>query len=283
MDVLGLGACVLDQFGIVDEYPEPDAKCEVSDWRTEFGGPVATALVALTRWGHRCAFAGVVGADEAGRLIAGNLAAEGVDATNLLVRDGARSQAAFIAVERASGRRKIYWRRPTGEPPTRSELQPPTARLFLTDGLYAGISAELAREATCTIVDAGTLRDGTRELIPEADVVVASESFAQAYAGDAQGCCRKLREAGVAVAGVTLGNRGYLASVGDTWLERPAVAVDAVDTTGCGDVFHAGVCHGVLHNWAWKRTFEFANWAAAQTATALGGRAGIPSWQNEGA
>ncbi|MHC4938395.1 MAG: PfkB family carbohydrate kinase [Planctomycetota bacterium] len=275
-----MGACVVDQFGIVDEYPEPDSKREVLDWRTDFGGPIATALVALARWGRRCAFAGVIGDDQAGALIRANLTEEGVDAANLLVRANARSQAAFIAVEQRTGRRKIYWRRPTGAPPERSELDVPDARIFLTDGLYAGISAELAREAACTVVDAGTLRDGTRELIPVADVVVASESFAQAYAGDAEGCCRKLREEGVTVAGVTLGDRGYVASFHDVWLERPAVAVDAVDTTGCGDVFHAGVCHGMLEGWDWVRTFEYANRAAARAATALGGRAGIPPWQN---
>ena len=283
MDVFGLGACVVDQFGIVEQYPEPDTKREVLDWRTDFGGPVATALVALARWGRRCAFAGVVGDDEAGGLIARNLAEEKVDAQNLIVRPGARSQAAFIAVERASGRRKIYWRRPTGAPPARDELRVPESGLFLTDGLFAGISAELARDAARTVVDAGTLRDGTRELVPEADVVIASESFARAYAGDPESCCRRLREEGVEVAGVTLGHRGYVASFGSTWLERPAVEVDAVDTTGCGDVFHAGVCHGMLAGWAWERTFEFANAAAAQCATALGGRAGIPPWQNESA
>jgi len=281
MDVFGLGACVIDRFGVVDAFPEPDTKREMTRWHTECGGPVATALVALARWGKRCAFAGVVGDDEEGRLIAADFEAEGVDARNLIVRADACSQYAFIAVEAGSGRRRIYWRRPTGAPPERSEIEVPDAAIFLTDGLFAGISARLAREARLTVVDAGTLRDGTRELIPEADVVVASESFARDYAGDAEGCVRKLREAGVAVAGVTLGSRGFVASYGDTRLARPAVAVEAVDTTGCGDLFHAGVCLGILEGWSWNRTFEFANRAAAHAATALGGRAAIPPWQNE--
>jgi len=280
MDVFGLGACVVDQFGLAPAFAHPDAKCELAEWRTEFGGPVATALVALARWGRRCAFAGVVGDDDAGAAIRANLRDEGIDDKNLLTREGAHSQRAFIAVETGTARRTIYWRRPTAEPPRRSELSVPAARLYLTDGLFGGLSAALARDAACTVVDAGTLRDGTRELIPEADVFVASESFARAYAGDADGCCRKLREAGVEVAAVTLGSRGYVASFGRTRLERPAVPVDAVDTTGCGDVFHAGVCQGILEGWDWEKTFDFANWAAAQAATALGGRAAIPPWQN---
>ena len=115
-------------------------------------------------------------------------------------------------------------------------------------------------------------------MLPVADVFVASESFARAIVGadDPRGACRRIREAGAAVAGVTLGARGYVASFGDTFLERPAHPAAAVDTTGCGDVFHAGIVEGVLAGWAWERTFDFAAWAAAQVSTRLGARAGIP-------
>ena len=184
MDVFAFGACVVDRFGVVEQDPALDTKQEMTTWLESCGGPPATAAVALARWGRRCAFGGVVGDDEEGDLIRADFAAEGIDTNALLVRPGACSQYAFIAVERASGRRKIYWRRPTGTPPARGEIEAPAARIFLTDGLYAGVSAALAREAACTVVDAGTLRDGTRELIGEADVYVASESFARAYVGD---------------------------------------------------------------------------------------------------
>jgi sulfofructose kinase len=274
MDVFGLGACVVDRIGIVNAFPEADTKREADDWRLECGGPVATALVALSRWGRTCGFGGVVGDDAEGALIRADFEAESVDTTHLQIRSGAASQQAFIAVERESGRRKIYWRRPTGAPP---ELSCPSSRLFLTDGLYAGLSARLATEAARTVVDAGTLRDGTRELLPIAEVVVASESFARAYVGadDPEGCCRKLQEEGVRVAGVTLGDRGYVALIDGEILRRPACEVHAVDTTGCGDLFHAGVCEGMLSGWDWPRTFEFANRVAGAAATAIGGRAGI--------
>ena len=106
-----------------------------------------------------------------------------------------------------------------------------------------------------------------------------SESFARAYVGedDPKGACRRMREDGAKVAGVTLGERGYVASFEDTLIERPAHPVEAVDTTGCGDLFHAGLVEGVLEGWTWARTFDFAAWAAAQAATRLGGRAGIPA------
>jgi sugar/nucleoside kinase (ribokinase family) len=57
---------------------------------------------------------------------------------------------------------------------------------------------------------------------------------------------------------------------------KPACAVQAVDTTGCGDVFHAGLTYGLARGWDPGRSFDLAAWAAAQVATQMGGRAGIP-------
>lgn len=278
-DCFGLGACCFDRLAPVDAFAEPDGKREFRGLVEQTGGPVATALAALARWGRRCAFAGVVGDDPEGARIARDLAADGVDTERLLVREGARSHVAFIAVERGTGRRQIYWQRPTGPAPAPAEIDAPPARVFLTDGLFAGASVALARRAERVVVDAGTLREGTRALLDCAHVFVASESFARAFAGgdDPAGACRRMREHGVEVAGVTLGARGYVASFGDRLLERPAHEVDAVDTTGCGDVFHAGIVEGLLAGWPPERCFDFAAWAAARSATRLGNRAGLPA------
>jgi len=277
-DVYGLGQCVVDRIAVLDHLPGPDEKIEALSWHRDCGGPVATALTALARWGRTCAFAGVVGGDEEGRLIGEDFFRTGIDTSRLFTRPNARSQVAFVAVEQGTGRRRIYWQRSTGAPPTIAEVRPPDSDLFLTDGLYAGVSVDCARRATRTVVDAGTLREGTEALIPEADVFVASESFARAWMDghDPEGCCRRLREAGVAIAGVTLGSAGYWASFGSKTYHREARPIEAVDTTGCGDVFHAGICEGLLAGWEPERCFDFAAWAASRCATAIGGRAGIP-------
>jgi len=270
-DVLGLGQCTFDRMGVVAGLPPPDEKREIEAEHEQVGGPIATALLALASWGRRCAIAGVIGDDPEGARIVGGLG--GIDTSRLLVREGARSQRAFVAVERGTGRRTIYWRRPTGAPPEPPEIPPPEASVFLCDGLYAEASVSLARVSKMVVVDAGTLREGTEALLPLAHVFVASEVFARAFAGDPRTACRRIREAGAAVAGVTLGARGYVASFGDTWIERPAHPASAVDTTGCGDIFHAALVEGHLSGWPWERSFDFAAWAAARAAEQLGNRA----------
>jgi sugar/nucleoside kinase (ribokinase family) len=52
--------------------------------------------------------------------------------------------------------------------------------------------------------------------------------------------------------------------------------VQAVDTTGAGDIFHAAFIYGLLQNWLLEQTMRFANAAAALACTKVGARASIP-------
>ncbi|MBW2111421.1 MAG: hypothetical protein JRH00_08290 [Deltaproteobacteria bacterium] len=74
-EVFGLGQCSVDYIGKVDRFPCPDVKCECSDTVIQGGGPVATALVALSRWGISCCFTGVIGNDLFGGIIKQSLEA----------------------------------------------------------------------------------------------------------------------------------------------------------------------------------------------------------------
>ena len=58
---------------------------------------------------------------------------------------------------------------------------------------------------------------------------------------------------------------------------REGFEVNAVDTTGAGDVFHAGFIYGLLQNWEVAEILRFANAVAALKCRDLGGRKGIPT------
>ena len=283
--VYGLGQCCLDYIGKVDTYPPPDVKCEFTDMVIEGGGPVATALVALARWGVSCTFAGLLGDDQFASVIHGTLEKEGVDTSGIIIREGSASQFAFILAEPGVGRRTIFWRRTTGAPPSPDELDFSTIRqaeVLHTDGLFVEASlaaAKSAREAGVkVVVDAGSFREGMLDLAQVSDYFLASETFSRGLVGEGKplDACRRLAEFGPTVIAVTLGARGYVALTGDRIIERPAYQVDAVDTTGCGDVFHAGFTYGLIKGWQVDKCLDFAAWAAAKVSLELGGRAGIP-------
>ena len=104
VQVFGLGPCSLDYIAKVPAYPPPDVKCEFSELVIQGGGPVATALVALARWGLSCAYVGVTGDDPFGAMIRTSLEEEQIEISGLLVRKGFDSQFAFIAAEPVVGR-----------------------------------------------------------------------------------------------------------------------------------------------------------------------------------
>jgi sulfofructose kinase len=55
-----------------------------------------------------------------------------------------------------------------------------------------------------------------------------------------------------------------------------APAVDVVDTTGCGDVFHGAYCAALAEGQSLEQRVRFASAAAGLKATEEGGQAGIP-------
>lgn len=282
--VFGLGQSALDYIGVIGAYPPPDVKCEFTDMTIQGGGVVATALVALKRWGLPCYFAGVAGDDAFGAVIMESLRVEDIDIGGLVVRVGCSSQFAFIVCEPGIGRRTIFWQRPTGRPLQPDEIDLGVlrkSRALHTDGLFTEASlfaSRIAKEAGIpVIVDAGTLREGMLDLVPLSDCFIVSETFSQAVAEEPREACRILSELGCRFVGVTLGAKGYIALVDGRFIQRPAYPVQAMDTTGCGDVFHAGVTYGIIHGWDAEKCLDLGAWAAAQVSTQMGGRKGIPS------
>jgi ribokinase len=128
------------------------------------------------------------------------------------------------------------------------------------------------------VVDAGSLREGMLDLARLSDYFITSSSFARGLVGrdDPPAACRQLAAFGPEVVGVTLGKDGYVALVRGRPIRRPAYPVAAVDTTGCGDVFHAGFIFGLLQGWTVDQCLDWGAWAASRVSLKLGGRAGIP-------
>ena len=287
MLVAGLGQCSWDTLFFVDRYPPVDSKQEISGVIEQGGGPVATALVALQRMGIGTRFAGLAGDDEAGRKIEGSLRTEGVDTSGLVFRKGQTSQLAFIAVERGSARRTIFWQRPTGVTIAPDELENAfldDVSLLMLDGILPEASISLARKARTlgipVLLDAGRLREGMLEIASLSDHVVGSEVFGRELGMD-PGRPEEFIESSAELfprgLTVTLGADGCVHFGPGGYHCLRSFEVEAVDTTGAGDVFHAGFAYGLLKGLDIMRTLSFASAAAALSTRALGGRTAIAS------
>lgn len=286
MAVVGIGQCSWDYLAVVDSYPPKDTKKEVLQWEEQGGGPVATALVTLARLGIQCRFHGIVGADDAGEKIRQSLVKENIDVSGLLKRDRSQSQKAFIAIEKARGTRTIFWERPSGQELTSDELGScflEKGDFVLLDGLMKDVSLYAAERANHlnipVMLDAGRLREGMLDIAARCEYVVASEEFARDLGwNDDPGSLRHtIRQIGIRVTTVTLGERGSVTFVCDQIIEVPAFKVEVADSTGAGDVFHGGYVYGLLQGWDIRKCVRFASAVAALKCREVGGRVGIPS------
>jgi len=270
----------------VPAFPRADEKMKFLDYRRCFGGRTTTPLVAIARMGLRTRYLGGVGDDEEGGQTLENLKREGVDVAGVRTRAGGLTQRAFILVE-PNGRRSIVWGRSEGMPLKPEEIDPPlvtSGRLLFTDGQdprSAAVAAALARAAGQPVLaDLEDIRPGLDELLPAIDWLVASEAFPFLATGrsdpaEAAAMLEERMRGGLVV--ITRGAEGCAARI-DGRLERsPAYAVDAVDTTGAGDLFHAGFAVAALFGRSLPETLDFANAVAAMGCRALGGRGSLPS------
>jgi sugar/nucleoside kinase (ribokinase family) len=288
-DVLGFGAVAVDDLIYLDGYPSPDSKVLIRDERREGGGLAGTALVAAARLGARAAYAGVLGDDELSRFTIAELERDGVDCTLVQHQPGARPYHSTIIVDRSTGGRTILVSAAGVTSPAAGSYPGETiaaCRVLLVDGTVAAFAVEAVRTAhqrgIPVVADLERLSGPeVLELVREVDHLIVGAEFAGWVTGESEPAAmvRALRRLRQAACVVTAGERGcwYAASeTGDEVRHVPACRVQAVDTTGCGDVFHGAYAACLARREGVARAVIVATVAAGLKATRPGGRSGIP-------
>jgi sulfofructose kinase len=285
VDVVGVGLNATDTLIPVAHYPERGSKVEFHSAKVLPGGQVATAMVACQQWGLRTRYIGKVGDDSAAELHRAEFARLGVEA-HLFTAPGCSSQQAFILVD-DSGERTVLWKRDEHLTLRPEELQQEwivNARALHVDGhdtIVATKAAFFARShGVPTIADLDELYPGVEALLKNIDYLIASRDIPGRLMGesDLRKSLPTLRERfGCRLTAATLGEEGVLAWDGKRFHYAPAFRVQPVDTTGAGDIFHAGFIYGLLQGWPLPRQLDFACAAAALNCTAIGARGGIQS------
>ena len=142
-------------------------------------------------------------------------------------------------------------------------------------------AASWARERGIRVIlDAENVVEKTKELIKLSDVLKVALDFVEGFPGedDLEKSALILRELGPSVVVITLGEKGSLCSSEAASFWTPGFRVDVIDTNGAGDVFFGALAYGLLKFEELRSSVEFANAVAALKCTQLGGRAGIPTF-----
>ncbi len=307
LPVAVVGSCIMDFCVSVPRLPRLGENVIASGLRISHGGKGANQAVALARLGAAPRLVATVGDDDFGRSFRTILRAEGVVVD--LVGTSTAPTGIGVPMILGGGENAIVVAlgaamslRPEAVNAARREIAASAALLLqLEVPLDSAIAAmEIARAAGVeAFLNAGPIVEGAEAACRAADVLVVNETEAEALAGGTIGdgvesaleAAAALHRLGPAVVVVTLGERGAVWSAGAGLgsargdggvreTERggfvPGFRVAAVDPTGAGDAFCAGLVWYRIHGAAWRPAVELANACGALAATAVGAMAALP-------
>lgn len=285
VDLVGVGLNATDTLIPVPHFPARGSKVEVRATTVLPGGQAASAVVACQQWGLRTRYVGQVGEDAAGELHRAEFARVGVEA-HLLTAKGCGSQQAFILVDEG-GERTVLWKRDELLKLHPQQLQRDwivNSRALHVDGHDTAAAAQAATWARAArirvIADLDELYPGVEALLKNVDYLITCRNIPAKLTGndDLRKSLPEIhRRYGCLLTGATLGQEGVLVWDGGRFHYAPAFHVEEVDTTGAGDIFHAGFIYALLQGWPLRKQLDFACAAAALNCTAVGARGGIRS------
>lgn len=284
-DVVGIGENSVDLVYRVPRLPGSGEKVRVGSCRRLLGGQVATTLAACAALGLRTRYVGAFGNDEHGRLVRSELEQRGIDTTYATVRY-APNRHAVILVDEHTGERIVAWQRDASLQIRPGDLPDDAltgSRLLHVDNVdeeAAIAAAQRARAAGLTVTtDIDEVRTRTPALVAAASFPILAEHVPQALTGetDPERALRALRRRHDGMLCVTLGGRGSMLLAGEQLYQAPAFRVDAVDTTGAGDVFRGALIFSLLRGDSPDAMLRFANAAAAVSCTREGAIGGVPN------
>lgn len=280
-------ACVDHHFEI-DAFASQPTKTPATSYHMLAGGMAANAAVAMARLGATVRLIGRVGDDAAGEFVRHTVQSQGVH-TLLEAVPHSHTSVSSVVVD-ARGERQVF--NHLGNALTKAHAldtrQLEGAQAVLADPRWgAGALAALRwakAHGVLGVLDADVAPQHVlKELMPVARWAVFSEPGLACYApGLSQSdALATALTAGAQVAMVTLGERGVLWTRGHGLHQLPALPVQAVDTTGAGDVFHAALTMALAEmgdkSGDERTAITFAGAAAALKCTQRYGVMGTPS------
>lgn len=290
VDVIVYGTICLDLLWRVDALPPPGGYVEIQEEKKAIGGEAANTAIALSRWGVRTALVGnAIGADADGELLRHLLAQDAPELDLRWVQFGAESQTPYcVCMATPDGRRTMFGHRFADLVCSDLDFDLARSTRFFTmepNAYESGVkAANVAADAGAFVLPMDYAKDPAVNRL--ASLVVTSSEHVGRDLGiaDLTRFAESVRDEYGPTTIVTVGERGCIAALeeyGDNCQDTirfPAyVAPRVTDTTGCGDMFRAGLLYGLTTNADLAESIRFGAAAAALNCMEMGGWTGVRS------
>ena len=256
------------------------------------GGSAANTVAGVASFGGRAAYMGRVHDDQLGAVFAHDLRAQGVTFDNKPAADGPSTGRCLIVVTPDAHRTmntclgaSAYF----GPDDVAPDLVRGGQVTFLEGYLFdrpeskeaywvaSKLAHEAGRKVALTLSDLFCVERHHDDFLPlvreRIDILFANEAEACALWGcDEVGAAVERARAEVAVACITLSEKGSVVVAGPETYEVPAHPVEVVDTTGAGDLYASGFLFGYTTGRPLPECGELGSLAAAEVISHIGAR-----------
>lgn len=287
MSILCIGQCAYDITFPIHTPLVENQKYRIYDKFECAGAPAANASILCAMWEEKAQLISRLGNDFYGKEILHILEANGVDTSYICMDEEFSTPISAIISNSSNGTRTIF-----NCPGRQRELafQYPCNEVdvILVDGheIQASLIALHDYKGVPSIMDAGTYKEETKELAQRVDYLVCSQDFARQYTGleidveDKETWKRSfklLHELNPNHIVITLGEDGLLYEEQGVLHHLPAYNVEAVDTTGAGDIFHGAFAYCIKKGYEVKDALIICSATSAISVQTLGGQTSIPT------
>lgn len=288
--IVGVGYSCVDKICTVEDFPVEDSSTHIISKVTQGGGAVATALVAISRLGVRCAFIGNIGNDKVSDEVIQLFEADGVSTEYMVKRDDCHGLESYVMVNPANGSRTKFPERDYNPPiawDSRLENAIRKAQILHLDGTHyenALNAAKIAKSHGVLVsLDGCSMQKDNEKncaLASMADILIMNSKYPLRVSekDSYEEALLEMSTWGPRIVGCTLGEDGSRFVINGKVRSFPSYkAQRVVDTTGCGDVFHGAFLNSYLSGMDLEHCIRFASITVSIKCNMPGGRAGIPN------
>jgi ribokinase len=263
-------------------------------YRVDYGGKGSNQAVGCARLGAKVSLVASIGKDTFGEMALSLYGDEGIDVAHVKQTSGTPTGVGFIVVEAATGNNCIIIDPGANELLTAQDVSDCAAAFQSTAVILtqleipvatAGAALRFGREAgAITILNPAPVRPLPPSVLQLIDVLTPNLLEAKVLTGrrpddvaePEQLACELIR-GGIKQVVMTLGEQGVLIVTPTSATHVPAIVVSAVDTTGAGDAFNAGLATALASGSTLESAVQFAAVTGGLAVTKDGVVPSLPS------